>query len=331
MLDVAIIGAGLMGRWHLATARRLGARIVAVVDPDAAAATALARDAPGALTYPTARAMLSVGGVVAAHVCTPAATHLPIALELIGAGVHALIEKPAVETRDEAEQLAQAALAAGVQICPVHQYAFQPALSRAIRRLPALGALRRIDLDICSAGAEGGPAARQTKVLGEILPHPLSIIQRVTPDVALDALDWRTVRAAPGELLATADAQGVLISIFISLDARPTRFALQLQTRGGTIAIDGFHGFSVELDGQVSRVAKITGPFTTAGRTLAAASANLLGRAARREGAYVGLRDLTRAFYSAVRASDPAAQPISLDAIVAGAAARETILSGSAP
>ena len=57
-LRVGIVGAGPMGCWHAYTARRLGARVAAVVDPDVDRARALAKDGAGSGVFEDAAAML---------------------------------------------------------------------------------------------------------------------------------------------------------------------------------------------------------------------------------------------------------------------------------
>src|SRR5262249_55093641 len=92
-LRVAIIGAGLMGYWHGRAARHVGSQVVAVVDPDAKRAKALAR-ACRAAAAATDVSELHGGGLDAAHICSPVSTHGALATQALEAGIHALVEKP---------------------------------------------------------------------------------------------------------------------------------------------------------------------------------------------------------------------------------------------
>jgi len=323
VLDVAIIGAGLMGRWHLATAQSLGARVVAIVDRDIHAATGLARLAPAALTG-TSLAVLGDRPVMAAHVCTPTATHAEIAFALAAIGVHAFVEKPLAGSASVTGSVLEAARRAGVQVCPVHQYAFQPGVERALIAMRTLGPLHRIDFNICSAGADRG-AISPGDLVNEILPHPISILQRLMPGAPAASLQWAILRSKPGELLATAAHEGVLISIFVSAHARPTCMNTHIQCGSGSIDINGFHGYAVVNSGDVSRSAKISAPFMGSLRTLAAASSNLVGRSLRREPAYPGLKSLTRLFYAAIAVRGGAGPPIDSATILEGAAVRDVL------
>lgn len=318
-----VVGAGLMGRWHAATARQLGARILAIVDPNPAAAGRLARTLPN---VPTARTLdeLPVGDLqgVIAHLCTPLATHVDVGLELISAKSHVLIEKPMTTVASETEALLAAANENAVQICPVHQYAFQRGVAAAEQARSSLGEPLRIHVDIASAGAEGRPDWRQALV-AEILPHPFSIIQRLKPQTRLSRLSWSKVEPAPGELALLAADETTTFSISISTRSRPTRFMTSVSFASETVEIDGFHGSFVRLRGQHSRLSKAAGPFDRALKTLGTTSANLTRRMVTRELAYPGLRELTRRFYACVLSG--AAAPISLAQIRDLALARDKV------
>jgi predicted dehydrogenase len=325
MLDVAIIGAGLMGRWHLATARSLGARVVGIVDPDRHAAEALAASAPGAVVVTDLKSLFSKVSVHLAHVCSPASSHYGMVLELGSAGIHVLVEKPLTSTLEETRHLLEMAQLSGTLICPVHQYAFQPGMEKAIAALPCLGGVRRFDFNICSAGADEICSADRGAIVSDILPHPISMLQRLSPELPIEHLSWTTLRGGAGDFLATAQHEDLLITFFISLSARPTRFIAEVQCEKGSISIDGFHGFSVHLPGRVSRTAKITFPFTRSLRTIGAASVNLASRVLRKEPAYAGLRSLTARFYEAALSNNPALLPFPPSVILSGAATRDLL------
>lgn len=322
-IPVLIVGAGLMGRWHLATAQSLGARVVAIVDPDIAAAERLKRHAPDALVASDLDSALSATKVDTAHICSPVDTHYSLVKKLISAGVHGLVEKPLTETAEQTRDLLFRSASADVKLCPVHQYAFQHPVEQLVVAGDQLKAFRRIDFEICSAGADTLLTDRD-RIVADILPHPLSIIQRVFPELSVNELDWSLNRVETGELLATAESGALLITIFISLSVRPTRFEVRFRGPRGAIDLNGFHGFAVELGGKASRIAKITHPFATAAKTFTAASINLASRLGRREFAYAGLRRLTQQFYCA---RDRASVPITDQQILAIAEVRDAFLA----
>lgn len=326
MLKIVIIGAGLMGRHHARIARRLGATVTGVVDSDHDAALRLCRTIPQARSATSLSALLSAGRVDAAHLCTPAGSHMPIALELAEAGVHALIEKPVTETVEEARILTEAFGRTDALVCPVHQYAFQRGMGDALNSLERLGQLKHIAFDIVSAGGGSDPAEFD-RIAGEILPHPLSMLQRLYPEIGLGALRWRMTQAQAGEWLIGTVHDGALISISISLGGRPTAFSTRLSGTEGTIELNNFHDYSVFMPGAVSRSVKIAQPFQLAAKHLAGASLNLSRRAWHRETAYPGLMELTRLFYSAVEDRKAFSVPVSTTQVIDLAKARDTILA----
>jgi predicted dehydrogenase len=90
---VLIVGCGRMGSVRAAACRSLGARIVAVFDPDLNAAAAVAGDSPGSTCL---RALEDVdwAAVDAAIVSTPPSARIPVVTAALRAGVPTLMEKP---------------------------------------------------------------------------------------------------------------------------------------------------------------------------------------------------------------------------------------------
>ena len=320
-----VVGAGLMGRHHAQAAAAAGARIAAIVDPDRAAATALAASWPGAVAETDlVRALQSVPAD-AAHICTPLPTHAEVSGLVADAGLHALIEKPVAASAGETMRIHERFAGKGRLACPTHQYAFQRSVTDTAGWLPQAGALRRIAFDICSAGAAHGLDADE--IAADILPHPLSMVQKLLPSVDLAALKWSCVRPAPGEWVIAAPIEGAALVIQLSMSGRPTRFMTRVTADGGSVELDNFHDFAVAWPGTVSRAAKIVQPFLRSGLGLAAAGWNLAARTARRESAYPGLRTLVRDFYRAVENPADVPAPITAEQSIAVAEARDRIIA----
>jgi predicted dehydrogenase len=148
----AVVGAGLMGRWHAAELSRAGGVVVAVADRDAGAAATLARSHPGAGAFAEASAMLRDASPEVVHVCTPTASHVELTGRCLEAGAHVLVEKPLAPDAAATEALLEHAERSGLAACPVHQYPFQPGATRARRDLPRLGRLVLVEATACSAG-----------------------------------------------------------------------------------------------------------------------------------------------------------------------------------
>ena len=327
---VAIIGAGLMGRWHAHAAARLGARVVAVVDTnDTRAAALAARHGARALRDLTE---LSNGAPRPdiAHVCTPAASHTPLALALLDGGMHVVCEKPLAANADEVSAMLAHARRAGRRVCAVHQFAFQHGVAVAKRRLGELGQLRRAVFTFSSAGGEGHPGSSLDNIVGEIVPHPLSVLAALWPEASLDGVAWSTCSSSPGEWLVTGAHGDALVSIAISLGARPTEASAAFAGTNATIRLDFFHGFALVHRGSASRVDKLARPFIHALTLLSAASANGVRRMLRWEPAYPGLRSLLRHFYAQVDGA-ASAQPQEDAALIALYRARDRLAEAMSP
>lgn len=292
---VVIVGAGLMGRWHAHAVLRSGSRVVAIVDPDLAIGGALARRS-GGLAYPSLGACLEREAVDIAHICTPTETHGPLVRECIAAGIPAFVEKPLATSADATAALLDAAMQRGLGICPTHQYAFQRSVAGLVAHLPQLGALATVDIVFQTAGA-GQDTSRWARIAGDILPHPVSLLQRLFPLDAIDDADWVLKGNARGTWQLTATIQHALVRVLLSVEARPTCARATVAGRGGTFTADLFHDYGIWTAGVVSRRAKILGPGVHAARHLAAFAVNLAARGVRGEPAYPGLQALVSEFH----------------------------------
>jgi len=326
-LRVAIIGAGMMGYWHGRAARHLDAQIVAIVDPDAGRADVLARRLRVGITADDISELLQRHRIDAVHICSPRLSHVALARCAIESGIHAFVEKPLADSAGETRSLMEIARQQQAILCPVHQIAFQDAVEDAAKALAGLGDLSLIEIRICSAGGIGRSEQEQDEILGDILPHPLSVLRKLWPDARLEPRDWLANRLHAGELSLSGVYAAAHLFMLISMHARPTRFDMMISGTGGAVELDFFHGFAIRHDSRVSRFHKAAQPFAAALKQLGRASGNLLKRGLRGEAAYPGLLRLMREFYAAVRGER--SPPISPEDIIAVAGARDLILTAS--
>jgi predicted dehydrogenase len=310
-VSAAVVGAGLMGRWHARELARVGGELVAFADPDPRTAA----------RFPTLTALLDATAVDVVHVCAPTEAHEELVAEALAAGAHVLVEKPLAPDAEATGRLLEAARQAGRLLCPVHQYLFQPGMQRAPDALRRIGALVEVDFIACSAG--GGAALDQVAL--DIVPHALAVLQRLLPG-GLEGVGWKTERPRPGELRAYGRAGGAGVSVTVSMSGRPPRNELRAVCEGGTLELDFFHGFAHIERGGTSRRYKAFRPFARSVVTTTVAAANLGRRARRREPAYPGLRTLIERFYAA--ATTGAEAPITAEETIAVARARDAIAAG---
>ena len=325
-LRVAIIGAGLMGYWHGRTARHTGSQVVAIVDTDVNRAKKLARSCRAAMVATEVSELHDIG-LDAVHICSPALTHGSLTAQALDLGIHALVEKSLAESADETRRLLAIAQRNSVVLCPVHQIAFQACIEGAAETLATLEGPCAIDFRVCSAGGAGRSESELDEIVGNILPHPFSVLRRLWPHAGWEPHRWFVIRPRPGELLVGGEHAGALLSLLVSMHARPTCFEMTVHSDRETIALDFFHGFAIRYHGKVSRFRKIARPFANSLKLFGAASWNLISRGLRAEAAYPGLQQLTSTFYSAVRGAGP--PPISADDAIAVAVARDAVLAGA--
>jgi len=188
--------------------------------------------------------------------------------------------------------------------------------------LPELGIVRRVEFSASSAGAKAADRASLDDLIGEILPHPLSLTARLVSPAIVDA-NWHVRHTGPGELRVDGAIEGTTVAALISAGGRPTLNAMRLIGARGTIHVDLFHGFASIARGRTTRAGKILQPFISSGSILAAAASNLARRVVTRESAYPGLRDLVDAVYQA--AVSGGAPPIPPDECLAVAMAIDQI------
>lgn len=313
----AIVGAGLMGRWHARYAARAGAVVAAIVDPQTAAAVALHERIAGTRVFATLDACLAARAADVVHVCTGSDSHVGLAETALAAGCHVLAEKPLAMSQADATRLVGLARERGLRLCPVHQFPFQRGVARVVADPGRLGELLRAEYVVRSAGGEGlAREARRALVL-EILPHPVSLFRKVLGH-GVRADGWSVLASGDDELELAGRDGGLALRIDIGLRARPTRNELVLTGSRATARVDLFHGYAVLEAGATSRTAKAVAPLRAGTRLLWAAGANLARRAVEREPAFPGLRELIRRFYASIAEGTP--PPIDPDEVVEAAA-----------
>ena len=141
-VKVCVVGCGKWGRNHVRTLDQLGA-LGGIVDSDQAALTELREQHRDLQTFSTVEEALKSGDFDGYVVATPAHTHCEIAVEIINAGIHVLVEKPVAMTKQEVRLLKTSAAAKNVNLMAGHLLLFHPAI-RAIKDMITSGAIGRL-------------------------------------------------------------------------------------------------------------------------------------------------------------------------------------------
>ena len=314
-----------MGYWHAKAIKRAGVSLHAVIDTNPKAAQRLAAGYRTAESFSDVNRMLDRMKLDVLHICTPLSTHYKFAELAVEAGLHVVIEKPITARSEEAKRLYDIARMKGVHLCPVHQFLYQEGVVRASRMLSVIGRIVHMEGVFCSSGGVGLEGKPLDEIVADILPHPLSLIQKFHPE-GLSKKEWDVQWGIPGEFRAIGETEGIGMSILISMNSRPTECSFRVRGTNGTIHLDLFHGYMLLERGKVSKLRKIIRPLDLSIKRFFAATGNLSRRAIRREPAYPGLQALIGSFYSSLRRGMPL--PISQGEALAVALVRDGLLQG---
>jgi predicted dehydrogenase len=144
--SVAIVGFGI-GRMHLEGFRALPEHwdVRAVVDLDAGRREQAGREFGVPETPGDIEAVLGRADIDVIDICTPPATHLPLAEAALAAGHHVICEKPLVGSLADCDRLGEAAKRARGVLMPVFQYRWGNGIRR-LRHLVERGATGRLYL-----------------------------------------------------------------------------------------------------------------------------------------------------------------------------------------
>jgi predicted dehydrogenase len=132
-LRVAVIGAGNLGRIHAKLlGEHRGVNLVAVADPCPKACDRIA-ETVDTRTISDYREL--IGNIDAAVVATPTRFHHDVASDLLGNGIHTLIEKPITDCVTTAQDIVSIAERTGCVVQVGHVERFNPAFEAALRSI----------------------------------------------------------------------------------------------------------------------------------------------------------------------------------------------------
>lgn len=277
-----IAGAGWVARDHMAPALAASStsRVVAVVDRDLEAATALASRFPGAQAHDDLATAFATPGAQIVYVATPNHAHREVALAAADAGLAVLCEKPLAASLEDAAALVAGCERAGVVAATAFDQRFHPAhelMAQLVARgeLGTVTAVRivyacwlppgwappgsttgdnwRIDPVRAGGGAYIDLAPHGLDLVGTVLGEDVATatthVQHRVHDYAVD----------DGSVLVGTTPSGVLVTIsnsFNTVETLPRRRFEIVGTRGQLIATDTM---GQEAGGRVQFVDAATG------------------------------------------------------------------------
>src|SRR2546425_5895862 len=319
-LRIAFIGAGNMAGHHLQALGRVPTphTVVGVHDVRAATAQAFARRA-GTQAFATLSDLFERARPDLVHVCTPAGGHFEPARQALLAGAHVYVEKPFVETPEEAETLFGLADERGLLICTAHQLVRDPAFQRVMREASDLRPVTLVDSYFAFRPPRLDPYRAPSPALGQqlldVLPHPLytliAALERFGGGREGEPIEVKHVTATPADLHVLLRAGEVTGRLTVSLRARPVASTLTIVGAHGSLTADFVRAILLGAANEgTSPLEKIANPFLE-GAQLAGRSAVSLTRRLLRGTDYPGLVELLGDFYAAAARGDRS--PVSVD------------------
>ncbi len=151
-LRTAIVGTGNIASRHASSLQQIAeetgqVELVAAADTDSGRLADFASSF--SLTgYTDVHSLLAAEQIDLVHICTPPGSHTPIALAVLEAGGHVVLEKPATLTLAEFDRLIAAEEATGRYVATVSQHRFGSGVRR-LRGLLESGAAGRPLLALC--------------------------------------------------------------------------------------------------------------------------------------------------------------------------------------
>ncbi|MDT8909789.1 Gfo/Idh/MocA family oxidoreductase [Amycolatopsis sp. PS_44_ISF1] len=247
-LEVALIGAGLIARFHLNA--WLGAGAAVRIYAEDGRSAELARESGATAAGSLAEAL---AGADAVDICTPTGTHHEIALAAIAAGVGVVCEKPLSNDTREAEEIVAAAARAGVRLYPAHDVRFAPPYAR-LHELVASGGLGAGSVGRFTFSAyhprpwTGQATARSGGILSDQLLHGADLAHWVFGDVVRVHAHYQGEIATPAPEGAVAIGTAVLthangaisqvVSRWTATPRPPVRVTFHVTGTGGTVSHD---------------------------------------------------------------------------------------------
>ena len=179
---VCVVGAGYWGGNHIRTLVEMGA-LGGIVDNDEETQSDFKIKYPSISVFNRVSDAINTGDFSGYVVATPAETHYEIAMEIIHADCHVLIEKPVTLNREDARSLKEAADEQHVNLMAGHVLLFHPAIQKIKEMLDSdiIGDLQYIYSNRLNLGA----VRTKENVFWSLAPHDISIFQHFTESIPL--------------------------------------------------------------------------------------------------------------------------------------------------
>lgn len=319
MLSAVVVGAGHIGRQHVACLNSLdGARVEAVCDLSRATAAMVADRYGIPATYGTLEEALEELQPGVVHVATPVGAHVAVSRAALAAGAHVIVEKPAAPSYEEVVALLREAEQAGLGLIEDYNYVFDARIQRALAMLKAgvLGELLHVDVEFFldlrgAAGAVGAASSSEAPVppgaAADILPHLCSLSHAFIGPHRGVSVAWDLDGGSPVGLRALVEGERGTASLGFSARAQPDQFTVRIEATEAHVEVGLFEPlFVLRRPRSGPRpLTPLINLTTGAGSLLAGGAGGLLRKLKGDPGSYEGLWRLVELSYAAWAGGSP--------------------------
>ncbi|HZJ09129.1 MAG TPA: Gfo/Idh/MocA family oxidoreductase [Trueperaceae bacterium] len=232
---VAVVGAGVMGRYHAMNYLALPrAKLVGIVDPSAERRAA-AHEEFGCDVFGSVDELLLSRRVDAVSVAVPTSLHYQVAKQLLLSGVHVLVEKPVATDVGQARELAELSRSLGLVLQVGHITRFYQSVEklRHVVKAPYLIEARRL---------VPSTRVKDVGVILDLMIHDIDIVLGLVPDRVLSASAvGHALNGSPHEDVAAAQVvfeNGCIARLLASRVAPDAERSLLVAERHQTIRVD---------------------------------------------------------------------------------------------
>jgi predicted dehydrogenase len=262
---------------------------------------------PGLRGHFTPEAMLAAERLDVVHICTPPASHAPLARMALEAGCSIYVEKPFTEQAKDAEALLALAAARGLKVCAGHQL-LQEAPTLVIEKyLASIGRIAHVESYFSFRPTRHAPGGRTLlradKQLLDILPHPVYLLLRMLERAGGGPVEMSALELSDaGTVHALVRSGGVTGTLVVTLEGRPVESHLRVIGSNGSLFGDYVRGTVLRSIGPGSSgIDKLFAPYRQGWQVLTRSTAAFARRFLKRQRSYPGLAELFDAFYQSVR------------------------------
>jgi predicted dehydrogenase len=282
-LRTAVVGCGIFGQYHVqAYAENPRSELALICDLNEKRAGELARRFACEFTTRSAD-VARRADIQAVSICTPDFAHTAVALEMIRAGKHLLIEKPIATRTSEAVRILEAAGKAGVRVMVDFHNRFSApflaakaeidggSLGTVVSGFARLSNKAEVPLKWLSWAGRSGPQ-------WFLLPHVVDLVRWLTGEEAREVFAIGTTGVLKAKGVDAYDTVQALVRLergsvqfdtsWILPEGWPANidFRVELMGTKGTLAVDATHQL-LQVAGQALRYPFTTGSLDAHGET----------------------------------------------------------------